>query len=207
MSDEIIKTPTTSDNSLDPMFSYFGNKARVRFDGSYLKQDKTTFTHEKTVNIYTAYEIDLWPFRRGHFTSGNALFDEVKLVKNPDKSKYKYSGYGIGFDNLGFFSFPTSGFGKNVINFGADISSSSVHVDNKKKDILILGEGTTQGLGDTTLTAEKKYSVNFTEHNKKYCLALHYNEANRYSFVNGAEIDKFKAKDSEIYTIPSLENI
>ena len=153
------------------------------------------------------YEINLWPFRRGDFTLGNALFDEVKLVQNADKSKYKYSGYGIGFDNLGFFSFPTSGFGKNVINFGADISSSSVHVDNKKKDILILGEGTTQGLGDTTLTAEKKYSVNFTEHNKKYCLTLHYYEAHRYSFVNGAEIDIFKAKDSEIYAIPSLENI
>ena len=37
----------------------------------------------------------------------------------------------------------------------------SVHVDNKKKDILILGEGPTQGLGGTTLTAEKMYSVNF----------------------------------------------
>ena len=42
--------------------------------------------------------------------------------------------------------------------------SSSVHVDNKKKDILILGDGPTQGLHDTTLTAEKKYSINFTEH-------------------------------------------
>ena len=52
------------------------------------------------------------------------------------------------------FSFPSGGFGKNVIIFGAD-RSFSVHVDNKKKDILILGEGPTQGLDDTTLTAEK----------------------------------------------------
>ena len=45
--------------------------------------------------------------------------------------------------------------GKNVIIFGADMSSS-VHIDNKEKDILILGEEPTQGLDDTTLTAEAK---------------------------------------------------
>ena len=37
-----------------------------------------------------------------------------------------------------------------------------VHVDNKGKGILVLGEGPTQGLGDTTLTAEEKYPINFT---------------------------------------------
>ena len=46
---------------------------------------------------------------------------------------------------------------------------SSVHVDNKKKDILILGEGPTQELDDTILTAEKKYSINFTGNNNKFC--------------------------------------
>ena len=51
--------------------------------------------------------------------------------------------------------------GKNVIIFGADMSSS-VHIDNKTKAILILGEGPTQGLDDTTLTAATKYSINFT---------------------------------------------
>ena len=53
------------------------------------------------------------------------------------------------------FSFPIGEFGKNVIIFGADMSSS-VHFDNKKNNILIIGEGPTQGLDDTTLTAEKK---------------------------------------------------
>ena len=48
----------------------------------------------------------------------------------------------------------------------------------KKKDILILGEGPTQGLDDTTLTAEKMYSINFTATRKKFCLSLHYNGAN-----------------------------
>ena len=42
------------------------------------------------------------------------------------------------------------------------------------------------------------YSVNFTVTKKKFCLILHYNGANSYLFVNGTEIYKFKAKDSEI---------
>ena len=74
--------------------------------------------------------------------------------------------------------------------------SSSTHIDNKKKDILVLGRGPTQGL-KSTLTAEKTYSINFTVA-KKNCLSLHYNGANSYLFVNGTEIYKFKAKDSEI---------
>ena len=51
--------------------------------------------------------------------------------------------------------------------------SSSVQVDNKIKDILILGEDPKQELDDTILTAEKIYSINFTAHNKKFCLSLH----------------------------------
>ena len=48
------------------------------------------------------------------------------------------------------------------------------------------------------LSAEKMYSINFTKKNTKFCLSLHYNGANSYLFVNGTEIIKFKAKDSEI---------
>ena len=76
--------------------------------------------------------------------------------------------------------------------------SSSVHVDNKGKDILILGKGPTQELGENSLTAEKIYSVNFTDNGDKYCLSLHYNGVNSYLFVNGKEIIKLKAKDSGI---------
>ena len=81
--------------------------------------------------------------------------------------------------------------------------SSSAHIDNKKKDILVLGKGPTQGL-EHTLTAEKMYSINSTVTKKKFCLSLHYNGANIYLFVNGIEIYKFKAKDSEIVTSPLL---
>ena len=51
--------------------------------------------------------------------------------------------------------------------------SSSVHIDNEGKDILILGKGTAQGLNDTMLTAETQYWINFTSPNKKVCSSLH----------------------------------
>ena len=73
---------------------------------------------------------------------------------------------------------------------------------NKKKDILIIGEGPTQGLDGTMLTAEKKYSVNFTENSKKCCLSLHYNRVNSYLIGNRKEIHKFKARVSEIAPTP-----
>ena len=75
--------------------------------------------------------------------------------------------------------------------------SSSTKTDNRKKDVLISSKGPTQGL-ENTLSAEKMYSIDFTEKNKKLCLTLHYNGTNSYLFVNGTEIAKFKAKDSEI---------
>ena len=71
-----------------------------------------------------------------------------------------------------------------------------------KKDTLVLGEGPTLGLDDRTLTAEKTYSINFTESRNKFCLSLHYNRANSYLFVNDVAIHKFKATDSQINAIP-----
>ena len=120
----------------------------------------------------------------------SCLFGAVSLTKNADIDKYKYSGYGIGFDRHGFFSHPSGGTGRNVIIFGVDMSSST-KIDNKKKDILILDKGPTQGL-EHTLSAEKMYSINFTENNKKFCLSLHYNGANSYLFVNGIEFINLK---------------
>ena len=114
---------------------------------------------------------------------------------------YKYSGYRIGFNRRGLYFLPNERFGRNVIIFGVGMSSS-VHVDNKEKEILILGKGATQGLGEHSLTAEKMYSVNFTDNGDKYCLSLHFNGTKSYLFVNGKEIIKFKEKDSEIVETP-----
>ena len=92
-------------------------------------------------------------------------------------------------------------FGKNVIIFGADFSQS-MHIDNKKKDILILGKSPADGLDDTSLTAEKEYSINFAITQKKFCLSLHSNSRNSYIIVSSVEIYKFKVKYSEINTAP-----
>ena len=129
-------------------------------------------------------------------TIKNCSFGAVTLTKNADIEKYKYSGYGIGFDRRSSFSFTGGGFGQNVLIFDADMNTS-IHIDNKKKDILVLEMGPTQRL-ESTLTAGKIYSINFTVTKNKFCLSLNYNGANSYLFVNDTEIIKFKAKDSAI---------
>ena len=98
---------------------------------------------------------------------GNFLFRAVSLTKTVDIGEYKYSRYGIGFDRKVTFSVD-NGFFRNRIIFVVDMSSS-IHVDNKKKDILVLGEPPKQWLDGTTSTAEINYSINFTKYNKKFC--------------------------------------
>ena len=66
--------------------------------------------------------------------------------------------------------------------------SSSVHIGNKNKDILVLGGWPTPGLDDTTLTAEVKDPLNFTQPNERYALSLHYNGSKSFSFVNATKI-------------------
>ena len=85
--------------------------------------------------------------------------------------------------------------GKNVITFGTDINLPG-DIDNKNKDILILGEGPTQGLDDTILTAEAIYPIDFKKTNKRFVLSLLYNGSNSFLFVNATKIHQFKAKNS-----------
>ena len=122
------------------------------------------------------------------------MVDAVTLTKNEDLDKYGYSVYRNGFDRRSSFSFPGGGFGQHVLTFGADMNSCA-QINNKKKDILVLRKGLTQGL-EHALTAEKMYSINFT------VTSLLCNGANSYLFVNGIEIYKIKAKDSEIVATP-----
>ena len=162
--DESIKSFPTSYNSLTPLIDYYGYKIRLKFNRSILRQPKVLYTHGKVVNIYIIYELcasssndnddDKDP------TLKNCLFGAVTLTKNADIDKYEYSGYGIGFDRISSFTFRGGGFGQNVLIFWVDMGSSA-HIDNKKKDILVLGKGPTQGL-ENTLTAEKMYPIKFT---------------------------------------------
>ena len=87
------------------------------------------------------------------------------------------------------------GSGINVIVFGVDMSSSP-HIGNKKKDILILGKGPAQE-SEHTLTPEKLYSINFI----KFCLSLHYNRANSYLFVMVHKLLNLKQKILKLYEL------
>ena len=158
------------------------------------KARKGTFTYKKLVNIYITYEINLWPYsQRADFILRNYLFGAVKFAKNVDCDNYSYSGYCIRFDVCGNLSLSDgSRFGKNVIIFGADISSP-VQIYNNKKNILILGKGPTDGLDDTTLTSSKEYSIKSIEQQEDFCLSLHYSRVNSYIFVNDL-LTKFKTK-------------
>ena len=127
------------------------------------------------------------------FTLMGCLFGGVKLAKNADTDKYVYSVYYIGFDSRSLFSLPNFDWGKNAIIVEVDMSSSA-HINNKKKDILILGKGPAQGLDDTTLAAEAQHSVNFSRSNRKLGLSLHYDGRKRFLFVNATKINQFKAK-------------
>ena len=114
------------------------------------------FLHKNVVNSYVSYELDTWSRDLNtDFTLGNCLFGAVKLTKNADPDNYKYSSYGIGFDSCSRFSWTDGRWGKNVIIFGVD-NSSSVHINGKNKNILVLGERPTQGLDNATITPEAK---------------------------------------------------
>ena len=80
--------------------------------------------------------------------------------------------------------------------------SSSLHVDNKNKNILVLGEGPKKGLDGTTITAEAKFPINFTASGKRFLLSLHYNGGNSFLFVNAVKMYQFKVKYSEIKPYP-----
>ena len=70
----------------------------------------------------------------------------------------------------------------------------SMHIDNKNKDILIIGERATQILDDTTLTPAEKHPINFTQSGKRFVLSLQYNGSNSFLFVNDTKIYQFKAR-------------
>ena len=118
------------------------------------------------MNFYIVYEITSDHKDINYPTLKNRLCGSVKLTKNADIDKYGYFGYGIGFNRQSSFSIGNET-GKNVIIFGFNMSSST-KIENRKKDILILGKGPTQGL-EHTLSAEKLYSINFA---KKKCKIL-----------------------------------
>ena len=97
LSDERINSITTSNYSITPNLDYYGTKTKV-------------------INIYTVCKLGASGSNDNDPRLKNSLFGAVSLTKNADINKDKYSGYGIGFDRHGSFSFPGTGLGRNVMD-------------------------------------------------------------------------------------------
>ena len=157
----------------------------VYLGGNHFRQNKVIIPNNNNViNIYCVYELQpITASRDTSYTIQNALFGAMQITKNPtDNSKNNYKGYGLCFDERSNFSHTitqdgrqrTSN-GKNLLIFGADMSSS-IHATNRANHIYCFGEGLTQGINGTTICTEKNYWRNFTEHGEKFVLGLHYND-------------------------------
>ena len=151
MSKEIIKAPRSNNNILCPKTENTLDlqKIKLKFNGICLVQDQITYTPQTIVNIYIVYEITKKNSISDYQTLENCLFGSLKLTIKPDIDKFKYSGYGIGFDRKGDFSF-VNGFGQNLIIFGAYMSSY-IHSTNKTKNIFVHCKDFVKGLDNTTI--------------------------------------------------------
>ena len=182
-------------------------RIHVHLSGNHFQQNKVIIpNNNNAINIYCVYELDsIASSRDTSFTIQNALFGAMQITKNAtDSDKNNYKGYGICFDERSQFGHTitengityTSN-GRNVLIFGVDMSFS-VHATNRANHIYLMGDGLMQGINDTTLYAEKKYFRNFIEPNVKFVLSLHCNSNDSYSFVNGRQELKFKAKMGQL---------
>ena len=181
---------------IKPMHVIFKGKVAL------IQDDNDIIAGGPIVNIYIVYKTSPKTIN-SNFVFKNSLFGAIKIANttNSDTDKWQYSGYGIGFDLTGSFTHPDGGNGKNVIIFGPDLGNFR-HATNKTQSVLVLVHGLIEKINDTIIYAEKMYSSNFTVDNKIFCLSLHYNGDNSYLFVNGKEVTKLKAKNSEVIKYP-----
>ena len=131
LSDEkIILTVTSTDTSATKTI-YDNARIKVEFAGDLLRQNQVTYNHGTIVIIYIVYETTP-DTTTSNITLENCLFGAIKLTKNSDIDKYKYSGYGIGFDSGGSFSDPSGGNGTSAILFGVNLCArQKFHSKNK----------------------------------------------------------------------------
>ena len=169
MSEENIENVTKPDSNFAPTFVDHHVLPDINFNGHCLINN--IYIPKKVINIYSSYTLNSW-LKNSSTSSAlsNCLFGSVKLTKNNGPVKYKYSSYDIGCDSRSDFLFTAGSMGKNVIIFGAHMSSS-LHIDNKNKNILIFGEGATQRLDNTVLTTEAIYPINFKQTSKRFELS------------------------------------
>ena len=177
MLDETLTTLASTNNIFSPSINLQENsKFCLIFKRSCLKQKHATYTAPNRIDFSIVYELGTW-----------SRDWPLRLAITRDWPR----------DSPSEFSLPVGSMGKNVIIFGVGISSS-VHIDNNKKNILIFGEGPTQGLDDTRLTAEAQYWINFSRSNRKSSLSLHCNGSNSFLFDHATKIYRFKVRNCEI---------
>lgn len=196
------KPLATSGNCFAPKLTFIPYaKIAIEFKQNFLKQDKAIFAHRNVVNLFIAYELDTWPRDLNtNFTLSDFSLGSAKFTKNADPNKYGCSGHGIGFDAHSELPLTIHELGENVVIFGAK-NGSSRQSDNRKKLMLLLGEESADGLDDTTIMTQAKYSVNINKSRKKIFLSLQYNMANRFLHANDVKIYQFKEKGSQNKTI------
>ena len=136
LSTEKLTTSTTADNIFSPSIRcYEDSNFYLVFKARDLKQRITTFTPSNIIIYFIISELDTWSRKlNSDFNLKDCLFGGVKLAENAEPDKYVYSGYGVGFDSGLLFSIPNFDWGKNVIIFGVDMSSSG-DIDNKKRHL------------------------------------------------------------------------
>ena len=196
LSNEKISSDVTANHRLSSKLIWLNNsRIRERIKGSCLKQDKVTSTPKDVVNLFNVYELDRCSQAlKANFALKDCLFGAVKLTINTGPDKCSYSGYGVGLDSRSLISFPNVDWHKNIVIFRVD-NSSSVHIDNKKKDILVLGNARIRWYYDNNRSWKFYW---FFEIRNKICLTLHYNGSKSFLFVNATKMYQFKAKHPEI---------
>ena len=194
------KSKGVFNSKLKLLYAAFLHSIKLSGYGILIKIDKDPLSVEqnnylrKIVNVYIVYDLDVWPRNpTDNFKFKNCLFGATNIVKNSDKEKYVYSGYGMKLDRAGSWSCDND-FDRNFIIFGVDNSSSS-YSDNRNNNFLILGEGPPYGINGSFGSLEKEFSINFTEANT---ILFEFNADNNYLFVNGKEIFKFKADNKNV---------
>ena len=130
-------------------------RMHVYLKGNHFLQNNLIIPNNNNViNIYVVYKLDpISSTRNTDSTIQNASFGAMKIPKNTDSSKNNYTGYGLCFDEGGFGhtvrqgNFDRTTNAKNVIIFGADMSSS-IHATNRANNIYVMGKDFIQGIND-----------------------------------------------------------
>ena len=158
-----------------------------------MRQSKVNFTPRNVVNLFV-YELDRWlQDLNTDFTLKDCLYGTVNLTRDADPDKCSYLGYSIRFDSRSLCLFPNFDWNKTVVIFGVN-NSSSAHIGNKKKSILVFRKGLTQELDDTTITTEAEYSIYYSRSQTNFGLRFHYKVNNSFLFANATKIISIQSK-------------